>query len=189
MSIKDAATAILKEESDGDELTPEEKASLDEKVSDEDYDGDEPRIVTLDSAVEPPVWAIIPEKFKFPKGKTVYFMRFMADMTDTPNGGDRQCILWNLSMADEDIGLKRTRGDHMRVNRELAMMMIRAVDGHAADWTGAGSRSPGSVRHWMDLIGAKCRQEVQNLYLRTHGLAPEERARFFVDCFAFMNSV
>ena len=191
VSIKDAAKGMLVAEpvaeDESDILTPEELASLgvDPPIA---ADGTTAVAVASVSS-EPPKWAIIPKGLVFPKGRTIYFVRFPADMTDTPADGERQCIMWNLNMADEDLALARARGSQLRVNRELTMAMIRAVDGVQSDWTQSLANSAGSVRIWMNKIGARCRLQLQNIYMRTHGVDEDMRKRFFTDCLVSMTSI
>lgn len=140
-----------------------------------------------DAAQEPvngiPDWVIIPQGFKMPTGgRTVSFIKFRAEWTDTPGKGDRQCIIWNLNGADEKLAIARSRGDHMRLMAELTKQMVRAVDGHKVNWSGKGG--PGNVDLWYDAIGAKCRQIIQNHYVKTHALTEEERTDFFENCIA-----
>lgn len=175
----------------GDELTDEDRAALGEPVGeDADEAIDDPDDVESKPAdAGPPEWAAVPSDLILPKGKQIYFIRIKAEWTDRPNEGDRQCIAWNLNVADEDLALKRTRGEQTRVTRECCMMMVRAIDGHKADWTGGNANSPGNVRRWFDIIGPKGRMLLQNVYLRTHSVDTEVALRFFADCFASMSSV
>ena len=62
-----------------------------------------------------PNWAVFPEGVKLPVGWQVWCLRFPGNLTNTPGKGDRTCILWNLSEADEKHAAKRARGDGMRV--------------------------------------------------------------------------
>ena len=166
----------------GDNLSPEEMLALGMQPPEVDEDQH-----YIDQAVEeadankPPEWAVVPGDLTLPRGKMIYFIRIPADWTDRPAEGDRQCIAWNLTVADEDIALKRTRGEQTRVMRECAMMMVRAVDGHKVDWTNING--PGGVRKWFDAIGPRGRVLVQNVYARTHSVDDEVALRFFADCF------
>lgn len=189
-----AVAATLKEE--GDALSPEDQAALGETAEDtesgaapgedEEVGSGDDGFSSVVAGEEPPAWAQVPGKLKVPAGKLIYYMRIPAEWTDKPGEGDRQCIMWNLTVADEDFALKRARGDQTRANRELAMAMIRAVDGHVADWT--LKPGPGDVRNWFNAIGPRGRLLMQNVYLRTHTVDEEMRQRFFVDCFAFTTS-
>jgi hypothetical protein len=113
-----------------------------------------------------------------PPGRQVFFVRLRAGWTDRPDKGDRQCILWSLTEADEKIALRRTRGDVLRASDELAKQMVRAIDGQVVNWT---SVSP--VTFW-DEIGGRCRQLLKSHYAKTHVLGAEETADFFANCIA-----
>lgn len=133
---------------------------------------------------EIPSWVVMPPDLKLPSGRVVAYMLFKAEWTDTPNRGDRHCLLWPLTSRDETIALKRTRGDSQRTLAEMAKQMIRAVDGKTADWGLAkanGAAVPNVEMFWND-IGAKCRQQITNYYLRTHSMTNEEAASFFGQC-------
>lgn len=171
----------------GDELSNEDRAQLGEPpVAAQLPELEE--IETQPAADSPPDWAKIPAGLVLPKGKMIYFIKIPADLTDRPGEGiDRQAIAWNLNVADEDIGLKRARGDQARVTRELTMAMIRAVDGVKADWSMTPG-APGDVRKWMNDIGPRGRILVQNVYIRTHSVDGEVAMRFFVGCFVPMTS-
>lgn len=203
-----ALTATLTE--DGDELTAAEQAALEGStttsthVAAEDEEEEPgPKVAEDDTGPapgmpeygfaqmvagnDPPEWAKIPKGFKLPKGKFIYYLRFPAEWTDKPGEGERQCIMWNLTIEDEDMALKRARGDDMRANRELSMAMVRAVDGYVADFSN-GKRNPGDMLRWFNAIGGKCRLLVQNVYTRTHNVDEEMKRRFFTDCFVFTTS-
>lgn len=130
-----------------------------------------------------PKWVSFPDGFKIPPGKQVVFMRFRAHWTDKPQMGDRWCMLWNLSDADEKLAMARCRGDVLRSTSELAKQTIRLIDGVRADWT----KTPGSGydvdKFWSEL-GAKCRQQIVNYYARLHVLSREEQQDFFKNCIA-----
>lgn len=126
-------------------------------------------------------WAIIPDELKFPRNRQVFFLRFRAGWTDTPEVGDRQCIVWNLSESDEKFAIKRAQGDRNRIAIEMTKQMIRSVDGQVVDWThGALSNVE---KFWRD-IGSKCRNMLIGIYHKNHTLNPEEMADFFLHCFA-----
>ena len=129
-----------------------------------------------------PEWVVLPDGFKMPLGRRVTFVKIYAAMTDTPAKGDRQCILWNLTEADEKLAIKRTRGEGIRVMDEFTKQMIRAIDGKTVDWTGnAGPRSPNTF--WND-IGGKYRQQLKNVYAKNHSMDTAEMVDFFSNCFA-----
>ncbi len=141
-----------------------------------------------------PDWVTLPAGFRIPPGRVISFIRLKSEWTDTPNKGEvhsdgvryRQCAVWNLNGADEKQAITRTRGDSMRLVAELTKQMCRVIDGNKADWT--GRPGPGSLDIWWDEIGAKCRQLVQNHYVKTHSLTEAERADFFEHCIAVRTS-
>lgn len=185
--LKAATQAVLKEDK-GDELTAEDREILGESPEDAAEEG---------AVTGPPAWAKVPEfgldkkPFRMPVGKNISFVMIPASMTDRPKEGvDRQCIMWNLTVADEAIALKRARGETGRAQRELCMASIRAVDGHPANWTGAkaGDAPINNVRQFMDDIGPKGRLLVQNAFQKAHSIDDNEATRFFADCFVCMTS-
>ena len=128
-----------------------------------------------------PDWLVLPEGFKFPgRGRQVGFMRFRAAWTDTPDKGDRQCVLWGLTIGDEKLARIAMRGEEGRYLSEMAKRQIRALDGHAADWT--GRNAAGAVDPWWNEIGYRCRQLIQSFFLKTHTLETKERIDFFANC-------
>lgn len=130
-----------------------------------------------------PDWVVIPPDFKMPPGRVISFLRFRADWTDTPAKGDRQCIVWNLTDADERIALKRgATQDAVSMVNELAKQCVRAVDGVKVNWGLA--RGPGSIDEFWREIGAKCRQLVVRWYTQNHALSDEEQKDFFENCVA-----
>jgi hypothetical protein len=183
-----AAAQKVRAQDKGDSLTPEEQAALGEPVTpvvEGDEQEDAEGVETGDNDTIPE-WAVVPSGLIIPRGKQIYFIRIPAEWTDRQAEGDRQCIAWNLTVADEDIALKRTRGEQTRVVRECTMMMVRAIDGHKVDWVNI--TGPGNVRKWFDAIGPRGRLLVQNVYARTHSIDDAMASRFFVDCFASMSS-
>lgn len=134
-----------------------------------------------------PDWCPIPSGLKIPPGRQIGFMLFRASWTDAPQKGDRTCVLWSLSEAEEKMAYTRARGDALRSIGELAKQMIRVVDGQRADWTlGVGA---GNVDRFWDDIGRKCCQMIQNYYLKTHTLSQEEQQDFFMNCLVVRTAV
>jgi hypothetical protein len=128
-----------------------------------------------------PEWVKVPPGLKLPGGgRQVTYVMFRAAWTDCPEKGDRQAILWNLTEADEKFALKRTRGESLRTIDELAKQYIRVVDGVKSNW--AGTSGPGSVETFWNDIGAKCRQQLKNLYAKTHMFSADEAVDFFTNC-------
>lgn len=127
-----------------------------------------------------PDWVVVPQDLTLPRGRTIGYMRFRAKWTDRPDLGDRQCILWNLTAADEKLAISRARGDSMRVFSEMGKQMVRAIDGVKVDWS--GKLGPGNVQTFWDEIGTKCRAQIQNYYAKMHTLSMEDQADFFASC-------
>jgi hypothetical protein len=189
--VQEAIQEAIKEGS----LSPEEAAELDNLPLPVEEDPEEPGsgLETHDAMTpgtgpspmskhEPPEWVLIPPPpFKLPRRRVLSFLRFRAIWTDTPEKGDRQCILWNLTATDERFALQRSRGDGLRTITEYAKQMVRAIDGVVVNRSGTGA---GNVDAWWNEVGAKCRQLIINHYLRTHTLNTDERKDFFSNCVA-----
>ncbi len=155
-------------------LTADEERALDGRDAVYGTDDEAPAVNTS----ETPEWAAVPPDLKMPIGRQIYFLRFRARWTDRPDKGERQCLLWNLTEADEKLALRRTRGDAFRAVDELSKQMVRAIDGQSVNWT---SVSPETF--WNE-IGGSCRQLLKNHYSKTHMLGAEETADFFANCIA-----
>jgi hypothetical protein len=180
-------------------MTPEEAAALESETykaaQPEPKKGtDKEQGSTLEEKAEEPGdanvvpdWVEFPPGFKIPPGKQIGFLRFRAKWTDSPEMGDRTCIVWPLSDADEKFALKRTRGESARTLAELSKQMIRAVDGKKTAWTGNPNDGVDVDKFW-DQLGGKCRQLIQNHYLKLHSLSSEELADFFLNCVAIRSS-
>jgi hypothetical protein len=169
----------------------ERKRSLTEQLTAAAARGEVPDVVEFDdeddqpgdvvaSSDAPPDWAKIPEGFVMPAGWVVFFVRFRAAWTNTPKKGDRTCILWNLSEADEKLAARKARGDGLRLIEEMSKRMIRSVDGLKADW--GGSPGPANVDQFWSEIGGKCRYMLKSTYLKNHTLSAEESLDFFEHC-------
>lgn len=130
-----------------------------------------------------PDWVVMPEKLKVPRGRQVFFLKFPAAMTHAGWKGDRQCIIWTLSDADEKVAHKRCGGDGNRVSVELTKQMIRAIDGVVADW-GAAKGTPGSIDEFWREVGPKGRELLMRVYVRTHHPDESEVRDFFERCIA-----
>lgn len=127
-----------------------------------------------------PEWAKVPRNLRVPRGRSVFFLRFPAEWTDTPQKGDRQCILWSLNMGDEKMAYMRAQGDVNRAVWSKAFQTIRSVDGHVVDWS--GTPGPGNVETWLDEIGERCRAMIFGFYVRMANLDTEQKKRFFESC-------
>lgn len=170
-------------------LTEEEEAELDGAAggisahvpehAPAEAEDEESQLIEPESDVAhgPPDWAVLPEDFKIPAGKRITYLRFPAELTDYPEKGDRQCVIWNLTYADEKAALKRCHGEALRTLPELVRASIRAHDGEKTNW--ADTRS---FERWWNEIGMKCRTLLQEIYVRSHGTSQEERADFFARC-------
>lgn len=135
-------------------------------------------------------WAVLPEWVRVPPGKQVSFIRFRSHLTERPELGDRVAIVWGLSVADERVAIKRSRGDAARMLPEQSMQMIRSIDGLIPDWSGRPEQGKAySVTKFFDEIGPKYRQMVENIYIKQHGFTEEERLDFFLHCLVIRTAV
>lgn len=139
----------------------------------------------------PPAWAVIPSNMKLQRGRQMIFIRFPSEWTDVPErgieiGGEtglwRLCIVTPCSVADKRLAANRCEGKSQRLTDEMCKQTIRSVDGFVADWS--GTKSPGSIDHWWNEIGEKCRNELTRVFLKLHQLDEGERVRFFESCIA-----
>jgi hypothetical protein len=129
-----------------------------------------------------PDWVIIPKGLKIPKHKQVFYIRFRAEMTDTPAKGERQAIVWANNLGDQKLAVMRSDRDPNRMSEQMAIQMIRAVDGHVADWT--GELGNGNIEIWWDAIGPKCRSIIDRLFVQLHVATKEDLTDFFENCVA-----
>lgn len=130
-----------------------------------------------------PEWAIVPAGLKIPPGATVYYVRLRAKWTSKPQKGDRQCIMWGLTDAEENVANDRAKNSQFRFQKEMAKMMIRAIDGHVADRTGVAGKLGNVSEFWND-IGPKCRVRLTQIYFSAHSLSQEENVDFLSKCLA-----
>lgn len=130
-----------------------------------------------------PAWATPPPPgMKFPRGRQIMFIRIRAELTDAPWKGERQCICWSINLADERLALKRAQGDGLKLTDELAKQMIRAVDGHRANWDGL--RGEDDIEVFWSEIGRKGRTILQRLFTQMHIPDPRQLSDFFENCIA-----
>jgi len=147
---------------------------------------DVPQVMAADfnPAVDPskiPAWVKIPADLEFPPtGVTWTAMKFEPQWTDRPQLGERQCILWNLSVGDEKFSRRRARGDGDAMMDEQAKQMIRAIDGHRINWGNANAVQNPDL--FWDEIGKKCRMLILNHFMQSHILDKAERMYFFSNC-------
>lgn len=166
-------------------LPPEQDAirkALDQqqKVVDAEADADAAYSKPKTEESSLPDWVKIPSELQLPKGRRILAMRFRADWTETPEKGDRQCVLWTLTEADEKLAFRRTRGESQMAINELSKQMIRAVDGKRVDWTGGDDEA--SIQLWWNEIGMSCRTLVKNAYAKLHTLEAAQLVDFFTNC-------
>lgn len=180
----------------------EQEAALLEGDTFAEVGEDDPRDVRANKDTEPPTaaiakdpnalpeWVSFPPGFRIPPGREVAFLMFRSKWTDRPEKGDRWCMLWSLSDADEKLAIKRTRGEAGRSLSELSKGCIRVIDGKRADWTQTGTPETSySVDRFWDEIGPKCRQMISNHYIKTHSLSKEEQADFLESCLFIRKAV
>lgn len=138
-----------------------------------------------------PHWAILPpndqsgQPFRFPRGRSVIFVKLLKEWTDMPTAGDRQIICWPLTPGDHRFAIDRAQGDGNRINDELTKQMIRAIDGHAVDW-GAGTKYNPDL-FWTQ-IGQKCRYLLTRVYIQLNTLSAKETRTFFDSCIAVVQT-
>jgi hypothetical protein len=130
-----------------------------------------------------PEWAKIPEGLVFPKNKQVMFMRFRANMTDTPLKGERQAIVWSNNIGDQRVAIMRSDRDPNKMQDQMTKQTIRAVDGVLIDQSGEVLVT-GNVDIWWDEIGPKCRNILDKLFMQLHFAQPAEAKDFFENCVA-----
>lgn len=138
-----------------------------------------------------PDWVVFPNDghFKIPQGEDLLILRFRAQWVKggARHKGDRVCIMWAISAAEEKVAIMRARGEQGLVLRELAKQAVRSVDAHTADWT--GTRPGGNVDRFFDEIGPKCRPIVVTCYNKLHSMSSEDLVDFFNECFVSRNAV
>lgn len=134
-----------------------------------------------------PEWAdgALDPDLKIPPDTQVTFIRFKAEWTRRKSKGDRIIVVWPITVKEEKIAYKRSRGDSSEVVDQLTMMAIRCIDGqkvtperHAMD----------CGQLWMDL-GVACVQMLRNWYARTHSLPMEQKMDFFGNCIVVRSAV
>lgn len=149
-----------------------------------------------------PPWVRWPKGLNPPKNRIVYFVRFPARFTSTPHRGDplpaedeaaiklsgfagarwRQCIIWEMSTGDQKMAINRAMNDRFRFQEEMTKQMVRAIDGVIVDTT--GGEVVGNLDVWWEQIGMKCRQQLQDLWVKLHRMDEKEQVLFFESCIA-----
>lgn len=133
-----------------------------------------------------PEWALVPKDLRVPKGRQVFFVRLRASMTDAPEKGERQCIIWSLSDGDEKLATDRCEGKAGRASSEYTKQMVRAVDGVVVSWM--KPRGPGSIDEFWREIGTKGRNLLMRMYTKLHLADDDEVRDFFENCIAVRTS-
>lgn len=131
---------------------------------------------------EMPEWVKCPPGMKFPRGKQVIFLRFRAQLTDTPNKGERQAILWSNNLGDSKLAYIRADKDPNRLSEFLAKQMIRVIDGQRVSLS--GELNSANLDIWWDEIGPKSRGIIDKLYMQLHFASRDESVDFFENCVA-----
>lgn len=126
--------------------------------------------------------AMIPKDIAFPKGIEVLFIKIPGKFTAARHRGDRFLIVWGSSEADEKLSIGRAMGDNNRGVAELTKQVIRAVDGHIADWS--GMPTPGSIDQIWRELGPKGRNLMIRLMTKINTLDESELTYFFEACIA-----
>ena len=174
-------------------MSPEEEAEVDSAA--DEFIGDGPVESPLRDAADRPPEADhpviskvkVPSSLVIPPWKQIGYFMFRPGLTERPDLGDRTCVTWQLSVADERLAKQRTRGDSSRTYEELAKQTIRCMDGVKADWTGKGGK--GNVARFWEEIGPKARTFIINSYLQTHTPTAAETEDFFLNCTTYKTSV
>ncbi len=178
-------------------LTPDEEAEV-EATADEEMLGDTPVDSPLAAAAERAgqegehgasivARVPIPGGLVIPPWRQIGYFIFKPDLTERPDLGERTCVTWGLTVAEERLAKQAMRGDGTRSYEEMTKRMIRCMDGVKADWSGKGGK--GNVNHFWEEIGPKARTFLINGYLQTHTPSPQETADFFLNCTTYRTSV
>lgn len=129
-----------------------------------------------------PDWVVLPADLKAPRGRQVVFIRLRAELTAMPHKGERQCIVWTMSDAEEKAANDRTNGKAERAPSEMTKGMIRAVDGRRVDWGKASG--PGSLDEFWSEIGPKGRNLLFRVFTQLHLASEGDQKDFFENCVA-----
>lgn len=152
---------------------------------------DEPDAGEVPDETRYPEWAKVPTGLKIPAGRKLWFVALDTSLMARTTGGEeielrgkkrtcRQLIFWECNLGDRKLAFKRANGDANQAADELAMQMIRAVDGVAVTWSEL--RSPAyPPRIWADM-GSKYRDLLHKLYASIHVLGQRELDDFFTNC-------
>ena len=127
-----------------------------------------------------------PPGFAVPRGKQPIFVRLRAEWTETPHLGERQCVMWGITVREEHMADKRAEDSGSRVMYERAKLSIRLVAAaeHEALLPVDNSKAVPDADPdiFWEQIGMKGRNLLVNLFVQTHSLDAEERRDFFENC-------
>lgn len=144
-----------------------------------------PKRVTSDTGR--PAWCKpFPPGFQVPKGKSLVFMRFRGDWTETPHLGDRYCVCWGITVGEEYMADKRADERGTRAIPERAKLGIRfiatAESSTLIPVDASKSVAEADVDLFWEQIGLKCRTLITNTFIQTHSLSEAQRRDFFENC-------
>ena len=138
------------------------------------------------SAGKPDWCKPFPPGFVVPRGKQPIFVRLRAEWTETPHLGERQCVMWGITVREEHMADKRAEDSGSRVMYERAKLSIRLIAAaeHATLMPVDNSKSVPDADPdiFWEQIGMKGRNLLVNLFVQTHSLDAEERRDFFENC-------
>ena len=171
-----------------DEELPPAKEEPSAKQDASSEEAKEVKIVSFANVVRPieknkgfPSWMKLPkDRFKIPKGIEYLCVRIPAEFTQKKHKGDRCVIVWPLNSTEHILALKRASGDSNRIVSEFAKLMIRAIDGYRADWSGVNNE--GCVETFWNDIGMKGRNILEILVGSLVNLDVKERVYFLENC-------
>jgi hypothetical protein len=98
--------------------------------------------------------------------------------------GERQCIIWPLSVNDVRFAADRSNGNQARFNDELVKQGIRVIDGEPVDWTTGGIVN-NPDQFWAE-IGFGYRLQLTRLSNQLNTLNAKELSDFLENCVALV---
>lgn len=185
----------MKEQENQAEASDGEEPSIEEprEMTDAELEGDED---SLDGTHDPssedanalPDWALhcMPPDLVVPPERRMAVMRFKPAWTDMPSKGERSVVVWGLTIAEERLAIKASRGDGSSVTDELAKRMVRAIDGKVVGWGTTGTQE--TSRLWREL-GVKCVDMIRRHYVIEHSLKAEQKLDFLANCYVARTNV
>ncbi len=112
-----------------------------------------------------------------PRGVVVVQYTFTPAIHGDEDRGEIVVTTWELSLKEERLALKRTKGATDDVAYQYVRLFVRAVGDDVVDWkTAAGDRLVDAL---LDDLGAKGRNLLMNAYQRQCMPTPEESDGFF----------